>query len=489
MTRAVAHADWVAVVDDHGEWAMSQVLADARALAGQLHRTGAARPTILIQSENSRRIVAAALAVGMVEGTLALLSAHFGPAEVAETMAAVRPDAVVGDPDRLAAWSLAGGEELGECLDGWTVRTGGLDGVSDPGRWHGGVVIGMTSGSTGRSKGVVHGEPALTYATRELIRAAGLERGEAVGVVVPISAAPAFAFGVYMALELRGTAVLSRTWDPDRALAGLRKARAAWLMCVPTQALQLADAAGRSGPLTAMRAMTVGGGPMRLESLAEAESRLGTTIMRVFGMSECIGHTTPRLDDPEEIRLGRDGRPFPGTDLRVVDEHGHPLPVGVTGRAQVRGPSLFLGYAEGGRLAPPDLSPDGYLDTGDLMTAFSDGSVRVVGRVKDVIIRGGRNISIAEVEETVAQDPRVREVCAVPVPDPLLGERVAVLVAADAGLALDVVQTGLRERGVSKATWPEYLVVTDELPRSAVGKTSRADARRLVLTALKMEDL
>lgn len=488
LERDLAGGDWLAVIDDDGEWQMSEVMAEAHQLASALQEAGPLRPTLLVQSENSRRLVAAAVAVGMVDGTLALASAHFTADEVATAVDAVRPDVVLGDPAQLALWQLDQSLDLGVGLWNWSIRQSPTRAVVELDRWGGGVVVGMTSGSTGRSKGVVHGEPALTYATREFISAAGLARGDAVGVIVPISAAPAFAFGIYLSMELRGVAVLSRTWDPRAALGQLVQSRSAWLMCVPTQVLQLSAVAGEDRPLRHMKAITVGGGPMHVETMSEAERRLGVTIMRVFGLSECIGHTTPDLDDPPDIRLGRDGRPFPGTHLRVVDDDDELLPPGSTGRAQVRGPSLFLGYAERGRLAPPALTTDGYLETGDLVTTFHDGTISVVGRAKEVVIRGGRNISIAEVEESVSRDPRVRDVCAVPVPDALLGEKVAVLVAGDPGLELADLLVELERRGVSRATWPEYLVVTDELPRSPVGKTSRADARVLVLNELNMEE-
>ena len=104
----------------------------------------------------------------------------------------------------------------------------------------------------------------------------------------------------------------------------------------------------------AMTAMTVGGGPMNADALwAAPSSILGTKFLRVFGMSECLGHTTPLPSDDADVRLGRDGRPFPGTEIRVVDPEGRALPAGEVGNAQVRGPSLFVGYARGGARSRP----------------------------------------------------------------------------------------------------------------------------------------
>jgi non-ribosomal peptide synthetase component E (peptide arylation enzyme) len=254
-----------------------------------------------------------------------------------------------------------------------------------------------------------------------------------------------------------------------------------WTMCVPTMALQLGTAAAGSRVLAGVRAITVGGGPMDAGALGRAEESLGTRILRVFGMSECLGHTSPAPDDPAEIRLGRDGRPFPGTELRAVDAEGRPVRHGEIGRAEVRGPSLFLGYARGGKLDPPGLTADGFLPTGDLLIADDDGTVTIMGREKDVIIRGGRNLDITEIERAIASHPRVAQVCVAPVPDEVLGERAAALiVAADGGrLRLDEVTGHLHGLGLSKAKWPEFVFAVDDLPQTAVGKLSRAGARDL----------
>src|SRR5207302_8381121 len=138
-------------------------------------------------------------------------------------------------------------------------------------------------------------------------------------------------------------------------------------MCVPAMVLQMGTVAAGSGALHRVRAITVGGGPMDRDALARAERSLGTTILRVFGMSECLGHTSPRPDDPPALRLGTDGIPFPGTELRAVAPDGTVLGPDETGRAQVRGPSLFLGYAAKGKLEPVSLTADGFFATGDLL--------------------------------------------------------------------------------------------------------------------------
>ncbi|WP_405539209.1 acyl--CoA ligase [Streptomyces sp. NBC_00075] len=476
-------ADFTAVVDDHGRHGARDLLQRAADLAEAMSPEWAPGGTVLLQADNSWRTVATTLAVGLTNGVLALVNRHTTPAEFAAAMEDIRPDVVIAEPSAMAEWGVDRAmpdARTVQALDGWTVRAG--HGPRDVSRWSGGTLIGLTSGSTGRPKGVVQSEDALRYACTCTIDVNGLRDGDAVAAVVPLSSTAAYCFGVCLALMLGGPLVLTGRWDREEALARMAAHDVRWTMCVPTMALQMGSAAAGSKVLDGVRSITVGGGPMDSGALARAERSLGTRILRVFGMSECLGHTSPHPDDPEEIRLGRDGRPFPGTELRAVAPDGTVLAAGATGRAQVRGPSLFLGYARDGKTEPPALTPDGFFPTGDLLTTGEDGTVTVMGREKDVIIRGGRNLDITEIERAVATHPAVARACVTPVPDPLLGERAAVLLVLEdgsTGLGLDEIREHLARTGLSKSKWPEFAFNVSELPQTTVGKLDRSGARGL----------
>lgn len=484
-------ADFTAVVDDHGRHGARDLLRRAAELAEAMSpdgtpgstSNGTPGGTVLLQADNSWRTVAATLAVGRAGGVLALVNRHTTRAEFAAAVGDIRPDVLIAETSAIEEWNADRAlpdTRSAEALDGWAVRAG--RGPRDVSRWSGGTVIGLTSGSTGRPKGVVQSESALRYACSCTIDVNGLHAGDAVAAVVPLSSTAAYCFGVCLALMLGGPLVLSGRWDREEALSRMAEHDVRWTMCVPTMALQMGSAAAGSRILDGVRSITVGGGPMDQGALARAERSLGTRILRVFGMSECLGHTSPRPDDPEEIRLGRDGRPFPGTDLRAVAADGSVLGPGETGQAQVRGPSLFLGYARDGEVEPPALTPDGYFPTGDLLVTGEDGTVTVMGREKDVIIRGGRNLDITEIERAVAAHPAVARVCVAPVPDQLLGERAAVLVVVEDGsgeLGLDEITAHLARTGLSKVKWPEFAFTVGELPQTTVGKLDRSGARRL----------
>lgn len=478
----------LAVRDELGEHTLGKVVAAADDLAALLAKIDDRAPTVLVQADNTWRTLAAALAVGLRGGVIAVFSPHATAGEFRLAVEDIDPDVVIGDTESLRHWGIGDTE--------FPVRRAAFDSLvlrAEPGgfgditRWRGGTVIAMTSGSTGRPKCVVQSEEAIRYACDRTIEAVGLRPGEAVGAFVSLSSVAAFCFGMYLPAHLGGHMVSIGRWSPAEALTAMADHRVAWTMLVPTMALQLSVVEGSAGRLSSLRAMTVGGGPMNERALAEAESVLGTTFLRVFGMSECLGHTTPVPDDPPSVRLGRDGRPFPGTVVRAVAANGKPLPPGEIGDAQVKGPSLFVGYARGGVAVPPELTPDGFLSTGDLVEVAADGSIRVMGRQKQIIIRGGRNIDINEMEAAIAALPGVVQVCVVPVPDDLLGERAAALVVTGGTpLTLEDVTTQLAAADFPKSKWPEYVFTVPDLPQNRVGKLSRPDAVQLAthLTSL-----
>lgn len=480
--RAARTPDAVAVVDGDGVHTTAAVLEAARELASVIESAVDGPATVLVRADNSWRTVAAAVAVGLSGGLFAVISGHATKSEFDIAMEDLQPDVVVADGAPGGIWDLAGHgfANAGTALSGWEVHgiaSGSTRGVE---RWEGGAVAAMTSGSTGRPKCVIQTEDALRYAAQSTIDAVGLEPGDAVGALVPLSSAAAICFGMYLPTMLGGPMVAAAKWNPENAVAVLRDNKVAWTMLVPTMALQLTLVDGAEGALSAMKAMTVGGGPMNQNSLHNAELKLGTTFLRVFGMSEALGHTTPALDDDVEVRLGRDGRPFPGTVSRVVDESGTVLGPGEVGSLQVKGPSLFQGYARGGVPVAPDVTEDGFLATGDRAVLFDDGCVSIRGREKDLIIRGGRNIDINEVEAALAAIEGIHQVCVVPIPDPVLGERAAALVVPEGEPpTLEDIRRELAAADFPKFKWPEFVISVDALPQSRVGKLDRMGAANL----------
>ena len=422
--------------------------------------------------------------IGVGRGTRVLVTAHKTPATIATALAVSSLEAVFCPVSpKLGAGDL----ELLQSLLGHTVTvTGTGSGApsivsaegsrsTDP-RNRDAALIGFTSGSTGVPKGVIHGAGALNYATRACSAIAGLEPGDAILGIVPLDSAPGFTFTAHFALSLGHPLVLMDAWAPAEALRRAERYRCGWAIAVPTHLFTMVEAARLnewSGRLP-LRAMAVGGSAMTAELIADADRLLGLKALRMFGMSECMGHASTNPGHSLNRRQLFDGMPFPGTEEEAFDNALQALPRGQRGQAGVRGPSLFLGYAEGLGAGQERMTPDGFYLTGDEIIRDEEGFVRVVGRIKDQIIRGGFNIDPAEVEAALLRHPEIAEVAVVGVPERKLGEQAcAVCRLREGPIDLAALLEHLEREGVSRKKWPEHLVLVETMAVTATGKLDK----------------
>ena len=290
-----------------------------------------------------------------------------------------------------------------------------------------------------------------------------------------------FTFTAHFALSLGHALVLIDPWDPAAAMQRATVHGCGWAIMVPTHLYTMVEAAKTgawSGKLP-LRAAAVGGSAMTAELIADADALLGLKALRMFGMSECMGHCSTLPADTLVRRQYTDGKPFPGTLEEAFDPAGQPLPRGARGQAGVRGPSLFLGYAKELGAGQERMTPDGYYLTGDEIVRDDDGYVRVVGRIKDQIIRGGFNIDPAEIEAALLRHPALAEVAVVGVPERKLGEQAcAVCRIRDGELPIvfaDMI-AHLEREGLSRKKWPEHLLLVDTM---AVGATGKHDKKAM----------
>ncbi|MCX7142357.1 MAG: AMP-binding protein, partial [Proteobacteria bacterium] len=247
----------------------------------------------------------------------------------------------------------------------------------------------------------------------------------------------------------------------------------------------LADApALKRHDISSLRTFVSSGAPIPRVLVERAVERLRCAVISAWGMSETGSVTTTRPDDSPEKIFGTDGVALPGMEVRVVDEGGSPRPVNTEGSLQCRGIGNFVGY-----FRRPDASAgdaDGWFDTGDLATMDADGYIRITGRSKDIIIRGGENIPVVEIEELIYRHPAVQSAAIVAMPDARLGERACLFVVLQPGAALtfDEMVAHLERNNVAKHYFPERLELMPELPRTASGKIQkyvlRERARELV---------
>jgi acyl-CoA synthetase len=222
----------------------------------------------------------------------------------------------------------------------------------------------------------------------------------------------------------------------------------------------------------------LGGAPVPF-ALAERAASHGIAIIRAYGSTEHPSTTACQFDDPADRRHRTDGRALPGVELRLVDEAGADVPAGSSGEILSRGPDLCLGYTDPTLIAAA-FDDDGWYHSGDVGVLDEHGFLTITDRVKDIIIRGGENISAAEVEQALQTLPRVAEIAVVAAPDERLGEHACAIIRMLPGaepVTLSDVTAHLSGVGLARQKWPEELRIVDDFPRTASGKVRKIDLR------------
>jgi acyl-CoA synthetase (AMP-forming)/AMP-acid ligase II len=338
-----------------------------------------------------------------------------------------------------------------------------------------------TGGSTGIPKSVVHCEQTLIYAARRFAQATDFSERDVYVAFGPYGHASGSLFDVHMPL-MHGAPILPNArWKALPVAEAIARWGGTYCITVGTHIFDLlALEPGTEPLLRSMRLVVSGAGPDHL--FEEAEARFGFRVVRDYGLSECLGHAPGRPNDPAEVRLHKDGVPFPGHEYRITDpQTGHPVAPGKPGEYVCRGPSLFMGYFGRAELTEAALTADGFYRTGDLMIQTADGYLTCAGRIKDVIRRAGLQIDVLEMEKMLAEHPKIAEVVVVGESHPRLGEQAVVVVIARDSQRLPTLEelvAHLVACGLPKECLPERLVFTDLLPRTEWGKFNRAELKR-----------
>jgi len=341
--------------------------------------------------------------------------------------------------------------------------------------------IQFTSGTTGEPKGVTHTPNTIGSAAAAMPDTLGLDSDDVVLMSSTLAHQTGFLFGVVMPLARGMKVVYQDVWDPDQALRIAAEEGVTFTMGSTTFLLDAVAARKRSdAPAPAgLRFFCCAGAPIPSPLVSEARRELDLEVVAAWGMTENGAVTMTRPGDPVEVVAASDGIPTAGMQVRVVDDDGTELPLGEVGRLQVRGPNQTPGYYQRPDLYEACLSPAGdggpaWFDTGDLALRRADGGIRISGRSKDLIIRGGENVPVAEVESALYAHPRVREVAVIGLPDERLGERAcAVVVAEGDAPSLAELTAHLDTVGMAKQFWPESLVVVEEMPKTPSGKIQK----------------
>ncbi|AWS42753.1 long-chain fatty acid--CoA ligase [Streptosporangium sp. 'caverna'] len=328
------------------------------------------------------------------------------------------------------------------------------------------AVIHYTSGTTGRPKGI-----ELTHANL-VSNATTVARMHALGVDdVVLGALPLYhAFGQTCSLNASIHAgarlTLLPRFEPGRALEVIRRDGVTVFQGVPTMYIALLDHLGVSD-MSLLRLCVSGGAALPLDVLRVYEARFGCLIMEGYGLSETSPSAATNRAGPGR-RPGSIGWPIKDVEMRVVDEIGGEVPCGHVGEIVIRGPNVMKGYWNN-PAATAEAIRDGWFHTGDLGRVDDEGFFFVVGRRRDVIIRGGRTVYPREVEEVLYEHPAVRQAAVVGIPHPKLGEEIAAVVVLRAPVEADGLRAFVRER-VAAYKYPRHISFADELPMTPTGK-------------------
>jgi acyl-CoA synthetase (AMP-forming)/AMP-acid ligase II len=339
------------------------------------------------------------------------------------------------------------------------------------------ALVGYTSGTTSDPKGVIHTHRTFLAGVREPGNGVPDPRPYLSGS--PISHVMGMIGGFLYPLSLGKSIHMVDVWEPGLVLDAMLAADAVFNWGPPFFLTSLLDAP-EFGPqhLEHMRFVGLGGAPIP-DALGERLEGLGICMVRAYGSTEQLTLTTTRHDAPASKRLRTDGRPATATDVRLVDDAGRDVAAGEAGEIWSRSPRNCAGYTDPA-LTARAFDAAGWYHSGDIARADSDGYLTIVDRKQDIIIRGGENISAAEIEDLLLRMPGVLEVAVVAVPDARMGERACACLRMRPGArlpALGDMQAHLAELGLGKKKWPEQLRLEEDFPRTASGKIQKQRLR------------
>ena len=346
-------------------------------------------------------------------------------------------------------------------------------GVDDP------AVILWTSGTTAEPKGAVHTHQSLRVEADTIAAAHDMRTGESLLLPMPITHVAGLTYGVLLPATSAITAVLMDTWEPGRALELVARERIATMISTPVFMRTMLDhPTFGTTDHSSLRLFSLGGAGVAPAMVREGAAAFDCWCKRTYGSTEYPTLTTGRLGDDPERDATTDGPLIGAAELRIVDpQTGADAPAGAPGELWARGPEMFVGYLDHA-LDAEAFAAEGWFRTGDL--AVYDGEyLTIVDRLKDIIIRGGENISAQEVEAALVTHPDVAEAACVAAPDGTMGETVCAFVIARAGVAptLDELRAHLLALGLARFKLPERLELREVLPRTASGKVQKQPLR------------
>lgn len=503
--QAERQPDSVAIEDRESKITFAALLDDVRAVATGLGARGV-RPGDVVASQlptayESIVLHYAVAACGAVASPISLLHREH---DLRHMLALVEPRLVVARPeyrghayaallqDSAAAVGLTdvvvptSPGALLATLAGDPTRTA-LPHIDDP---DAPLYIVWTSGTTSEPKGVIHTHNTGLCGLAAKAERVGLVADDALLFITPLAHHIGI-YGMHLLALVGLRLVLQETWQAERAVEVVAAARPTFTLGTPTFLIDFLRAPNLAAhDLGSLRFFSVGGAPVPPVVVEQAASLLPQCrVLASYGTSEEGYVTSVAPEDPPSLSAESDGRPLVHMEVRVLDPQGQPLGTSAEGDLVVRTPSAFAGYARRPVQTREVLLDGGWRWTGDRAILRPDGSVRITGRSKDIIIRGGINVPVVQVESALLKHPAVGSVAVVGMPDERLGERACAYVVprGEQAPTLDALRALLRQEGLAPTYWPERLELVDALPMTASGKVQKFRLREQVAALLESE--
>ena len=345
------------------------------------------------------------------------------------------------------------------------------------------AVLMFTSGTTGEPKGVIHTSNSMVGCTKALTQRFGLHDNEVLLVASPVAHMTGYAAVVLLSIYLGATMVLQDVWEARHGVSLMTREGVTYTAASTPFLSDICDVVAAGAPRPAsLRSFLCAGATIPSVLIERAAREVGIHACSLWGMTESLASTLTEPSRAAEKSPTTDGRPLEGMEVRIVDSEGNPVPTGQSGRLLVRGCQMFTGYYKKPELETFDAK--GWFDSGDLAYMDDEGYIRISGRVKDVLIRGGENVPVVEIENLLYKHPAVAGVAIVGMPDARLGERGCAFIVTQPGKSFDLaaMQTYLAECKMTKQFWPERVEIVAELPRTASGKIQKFKLKDIAKT-------
>jgi acyl-CoA synthetase (AMP-forming)/AMP-acid ligase II len=347
----------------------------------------------------------------------------------------------------------------------------------------------FTSGTTGTPKGVMHTHNTRCRSALGTATSIGLQADDIWLIMVPLSHTTALVNAFYASVIKGSCQVLLETWNVEEAMQDITRHGVTLPIGVPTMPIMMLQKPDFDRyDFSSVRAMVLAGAPLPIEVARQIIQKMGCYVTSAYGMTETAMSNITRLDDPVEVVCETVGRPQPGMEHKVVDEKRRIVPIGVKGEACARGQNVCLGYFQDPERTAQAIDDRGWIYSGDLATMDEQGNLRIVGRIKDMIVRGGENISPTEIEDILYTYSKVAQVSVVAVPDERLGEKTCacIIPKPNESITQEEVKAFFKDK-VAHYKIPDRVEMMTGFPTTPSGKIKKNVLREMMAEKVQKE--